>query len=150
MFEYTTTRNRDELIRMFIDGSAEEVYESGRLATVPTENGVQLVAYGNEIIAENEGGDITIFTSFHSTVSKTVTTYIKRVGSILNDTETRSVEVRESAAPTLGIGARASQSAQYISNYVGDLRDPDKSPVEEDAMAEVDQALNQRMAEIFG
>jgi hypothetical protein len=148
VYETTTTQDRDSLIEMFIDGTAEEVYECGRLLTRPTENGVQLVAYGNEVLAENKDGNITIYTGHHGTVSKTVTRYIKRLGSLLNDTNTRKVRVAEYESPTLGIGARASDSAQYIQNYIGIWKHLSK--VEQDALEEVNEALAERTAQILG
>ena len=150
---YTTTNNSRDLIRMFLDGTESEVYNQGRLATVKTdENTLALVAYGNEILATNEAGNITIFTGHHGTVSKTVTNYIKRVGSILNETETRTVRAAAHEAPTMGIGARASSSAQYINSFVGELtrRADEFSAVERDARKEVNKALIARMSEIFG
>jgi hypothetical protein len=148
---FTTTQIRDDLIRMFLDGSSGEVYNKGRLATVSTENATHLVAYGNEIIAKNEGGDITIYTGHHGTVSQTVTTYIKRVGSVLNDTETRNVQIARAESPTMGIGARASDSAKYIGHFVGKLlrSAEDFSSVEKDARKEVNMALLRRMDQIF-
>jgi len=145
---YTTTKSSESLIEMFIDGTANEVYEYGRLATVPTENGVQLVAYGNEVLAETRGNQVILYTGHHQTVSQTVTDYIKRVGSLLNDFENREVEVRENESPTLGIGARASRSAKYISNYIN--WHTSLSAVEEQAKREVNQSLRSRMADIFG
>jgi len=150
---YTTSNNSRDLIRMFLDGTENEVYEKGRLATVKTdENTLALVAYGNEILATNEAGTITIFTGHHGTVSQTVTNYIKRLGSILNETETRTVQAAVHEAPTMGIGARASSSAQYINEYVGDLSRSvaEFSAVERNAQKEVNQALLARMSEIFG
>lgn len=145
---HTTTQNSETIIQMFLDETAGEVYSHGRLATVPTENGVQLVAYGNEIIGEVEGKDVTIFTGHHGTVSNTVTRYIKRLGSELSDTEGRNVTVARHESPTLGIGARASHSAQYISEYFNVLKDS-FSAVERNAKSEVNHALNERMSEIF-
>lgn len=150
---YTTCKNTRDLIRMFLDGTEGEVYNQGRLATVKTdENTLSLVAYGNEIIATNQSGTITIFTGHHGTVSKTVTNYIKRVGSVLNETETRTVKKAAHESPTMGIGARASDSAKYINSFVGELtrRADEFSPVERDARKQVNQALIARMGEIFG
>lgn len=145
---YTTTYSPETLIEMFIDGTPNEVYDHGRLATVPTENGVQLVAYGNEILAEVQGKRVILYTGHHQTVSKTVTGYIKDLGSLLNDFENRKVDVRENESPTLGIGARASRSAQYISSYIN--WKTTLSAVEKKARSEVNDALRSRMADIFG
>ena len=142
-----TTDSVDTLIEMFIDGTANEIYQYGRLLTRPTENGVQLIAYGNEVIAENNGGHIHLYLGHYETVSQTVNHYIEQLGSLLNDTNTRKVTDHRNMSPTLGIGARASQSAQYIDNYIGSF--DHLSAVEQDAKAEVEQALYQRVKEIF-
>lgn len=145
---YTTTYSTETLIEMFIDETPNEVYDHGRLATVPTENGVQLVAYGHEVLAEVKGKRVIIYTGHHGTVSDTVTGYIKKLGSKLNEFENRTVEARRYESPTLGIGARASHSAKYISSYI-DWRTR-LSKVEKKAKREVDNALRSRMADIFG
>jgi hypothetical protein len=145
---YTTTTSSEKLIEMFIDCTPNEVYAHGRLATVPTENSVQLVAYGHEILAENDGENITIYTNQHATVSQTVTGYVKLLGSTLNEFENRNVEANDKARPTMGIGTRVSESAKYISDYFHVLSS--RSNVEERAFNEVNHHLKQRMAEIFG
>jgi hypothetical protein len=145
---YTTTNSTETLIEMFIDGTPNEVYNNGRLATVPTENGVQLVAYGHEIIAEVQGKRVIIYTGHHETVSDTVTGYIKDLGSILNTFENRKVQARKNESPTLGIGTRASHSAKYISAYIN--WHTTLSSVEQKARKEVNNALKSRMADIFG
>lgn len=148
---YTTVRSRRSIIEMFLDGTAGEVYASGRLATVESDEGesVQLVAYGHEILAEvsPDGKDVRLFTGHHGTVSKTVTDYIKLLGSILNEFEHRSVSAYKEAAPTTGIGTRSSRSAQYISNYINWWTS--LSAVERDARQEVERTLQRRMAQIF-
>ena len=145
---YTTTNSTESIIEMFLDGTANEVYAQGRLATVPTENGVRLVAYGNEVLADIRGNEVTLYTGHHGTVSRTVTSYIKQIGSLLNDVENREVTVHENQSPTLGIGARASRSAQFINAYV-DFR-TELSDVEERAVNQVERAIRSRMADIFG
>jgi hypothetical protein len=149
---YTTTQSRSTLIEMFLDGTSGEVYCQGRLATVETDEGnrVQLVAYGNEVIAEitRDGKDVTLFTGHHESVSETVSDYIEVLGSILNDFENREVTAIGDAAPTMGIGARSSASAQYISQYINWTTT--LSPVERKAQKEVNAALKKRMAQIFG
>jgi len=144
---HTTTNSPETLIEMFIDGTPNEVYENGRLATVPTENGVQLVAYGNEVLAEVRGNRVILYTGHHQTVSKTVTGYIKDLGSLLNDFDNRDVQANGDESPTLGIGARASRSAQYISSYIN--WHTTLSAVEEKARNEVNKALRERMDDIF-
>jgi hypothetical protein len=145
---YTTTKSPETLIEMFIDGTPNEVYEHGRLATVPTEQGVQLVAYGHEILAETNGEEITIYTNQHGTVSRTVTDYVKLLGSTLNEFENRTVTANDQARPTMGIGTRVSESAKYISNYFDVLTS--RSNVEDRALNEVNHYLSRRMEQIFG
>lgn len=148
---YTTTYTTETLIEMFLDETDNEVYSKGRLCTVETERGtVQLVAYGNEILAEVDGKDVILYTGHYGTVSQTVTDYLKKVGSLLNETENRNVISREGDAPTLGIGARATGASQYIDSFVGRLTEGDFSPVEQDAKADVEEALQERMEAIFG
>jgi hypothetical protein len=51
----------------------------------------------------------------------------------------------------MGIGSRVAQAGQYISNYVGGFYQGRRfSDVETDAVSEVNNALVQRMGEIFG
>jgi hypothetical protein len=149
MTTYVTTNSPETLIEMFLDQTEGEVYQYGRLATVPDEDSIKLVAYGNEILAEVNGRDVHLYLGHHSTVSRTVTDYVKLLGSVLSRTEGRNVSVHRDMAPTMGIGARASDSAQYISSYIGGFG-RDRSPVEEQAVENVRDALKSRMDEIFG
>lgn len=146
--KFTTTESRDTLIQMFLDATPNEVYSNGQLATREVEGGVELIAYGNEVLAFANEKKIDFFIGHHGSVSPTVTSYIKRVGSLLNENENREVNVWRDAAPTLGEGQRASDSAQYIKNYVTYGRT--LSSVERDAVEEVRQALTRRMEAIFG
>ncbi len=147
---HTTTNSKETLIEMFLDGSAGEVYRNGRLATVERENDIALVAYGEHILATIDGYDVTFYTGHYGEQSKTVTKYVSLVGSLLNDTEERTVRVHGTETPQMGIGSRVAKAGQYISNYVGNVLRTDFSPVEQDARSEVDRALNRRMGEIFG
>jgi len=148
---YTTTRSRTDLIRMFLDGTAGEVYAKGRLATVERENDIALVGYGEHILATIDGYDITFYTGHYNEQSETVTEYIRLIGSLLNETSERTVTVHGTETPQMGIGSRASDAAQYINNYVGRLgSERSLSDVEKDAITEVNNALLHRMGEIFG
>lgn len=149
---YTTTRSPETLIEMFLDGSAGEVYNQGRLATVEQENGIALVAYGEHILATIEGYDIHFYTGHYGKHSQTVTGYVSLVGSLLNDTEERSVTIHGSETPEMGINRRVTDSAKYINEFVGDLIQAGRSysDVEENAMAEVNRSLLRRMGAIFG
>lgn len=136
----TTTKRRNDLIEMFLDATPGESYADGRLSTIETENGVALVAYGNEILAEisADATEVTLYIGHYRSVSKTVTRYIHFVGKLLSQREMRDVTVLEGHAPTTGYG-RASRSAQYISNYVRDYAD--MSGAEEKAYNDVREAL---------
>jgi hypothetical protein len=147
---YTTTQSRETLIEMFLDGSAGEVYQKGRLATIERENDIALVAYGEHILATIDGKDVTFYTGHYGEHSKTVTEYVSLVGSLLNDTETRNVSVHSTETPQMGIGSRVSAAGQYIDEYVGDFLAGNFSPVESNALNEVNNALVRRMSEIFG
>ncbi len=143
-----TYTNRESFISHFLQDSVpESKYARGRMYTreSPDGDGVQLVAYGNEIIAEIDGRDLTFYTGHHGQVSKTVTRYIKRFGSVLSNTEGLNVDVRREA-PTNGYVARHinASAAQFISNYV-DFRE-DMSAVEEDAVETVEDALREVLA----
>ncbi len=149
MTTYVTTNSPETLIEMFLDETENEVYQYGRLSTVPDEDSVKLVAYGNEVLAEVNDKDVHLYIGHHSTVSKTVTEYIKLLGSVLSQTEGRNVTAHDDMAPTMGVGARASESAQYIQKYIGAF-ERDRSPVEQSAVEDVRHALKNRMDEIFG
>lgn len=147
----TQTRTTDKprtLIEMFLDGTPNEVYNDGRLYTRREGERIQLVAYGNEVIAsiDEAGRDVEMYIGHHGQVSETVTGYIKTLGSVLSNTEGRDVSVFRDAAPTLGYGSRVSDSAKYISNYVRFVSNAARSPVERDAVAEVNRALRERLA----
>lgn len=145
----TTTRNREEIIQMFLDATPNEVYADGRLYTRPTDDDtIELVAYGNEVLAEVDNGanEVRLYLGHHSTVSRTVTEYVKTLGSVLSMTEGRTVDIRANESPTRGIGARVSQSAQYIGKYVGSFfKVSPFSPVELDSREEVRRACRRRV-----
>jgi hypothetical protein len=116
----------------------------------PDGEGVQLVAYGNEIIAEivensDKKDNLTFYVGHHGQVSKTVTDYIKLFGSVLSNTEGFTVDIRRES-PTNGYVARQinSAAAQFIGGYV-DFRE-DMSAVEEDAVETVEDALREILA----
>ncbi len=148
MTQFTTTSNSIEIIEMFIDETSNEIYASGRLCTVERGDSTLLVAYGNEVIARATGKTIEIFTGHHSNGSRTVTEYIKRLGSVLNNFENRDIQVYEDKTPTLGPNSEVEDSLKYTGNYVNFTTA--FSPVEKDAVSEVESALMERMEEIFG
>ena len=148
MSEYTTTQKRDSLIQMFIDNTSDEVYASGRLATVKRGGKTLLVAYGQHVLAQADGNTIDLFTGHHSEHSRAVTVYVKRLGSILNDYDNREVHTYEDRAPDIGPNSEVKESAKYIGHYVNFTTA--FSAVEKDAVKEVEAALTRRMAQIFG
>jgi pyridoxine 5'-phosphate synthase PdxJ len=131
---------RNDLIEMFLDGQAGEVYADGRLRTVETENGLALVAYHNEVLARlnQEADSIELYTGHYGQVSQTVTRYIHELGKLLNRREGFDVTVLGGHAPTTGYG-RASEAAQFISQYIGSFGD--MSGAEERAFEKVQNAL---------
>jgi len=140
--------NRRNFVESFINNPRSElVYASGRMYTRESPDGdsIQLVAYGNEIIAEAADSTFTFFVGHHGQVSQTVTRYIKKVGSVLSNGgfSELDVDVRYEA-PTNGYIARHinSAAAQYIDNYIGGFG-RNESPVEQDARADVETALSE-------
>lgn len=136
---------RDSIVQEFLTNPREGIrYNNGRMYVreSPEGDGFQLVAYGNEILAEIEGSNVTFFVGHHGQVSKTVTGYIKHFGSVLSNTEGLEVDVRREA-PTNGYVARHinSAAAQFISNYVDFTTE--LSAVENDAVETVEDALSQ-------
>jgi hypothetical protein len=131
---------RNDLIEMFLDGTAGEVYADGRLRTVETENGIALVAYHNEVLARlNEATEeIELYTGHYGQVSQTVTRYIHELGKLLNRRDGFDVTVLGGHAPTTGYG-RASEAAQFINQYISNFGD--MSGAEEKAFERVQNAL---------
>lgn len=135
----TTTRQRDSLIQMFLDGTADEVYADGRLVTRETENGVELIAYGwNKIAEYNPQTDtVTLFAGHAGNVSKTVTRYVNVVHEIAGKRESRTVNVIADAAPN--VSRPPAEAAQFIDQYVGFGRE--MSAAEKKAVDTVNRAL---------
>jgi len=148
MTQSTTTYNSVEMLEMFVDETSDEIYASGRLCTVERGESTLLVAYGEKVIARATGRTIDLFTGHHSNGSRSVTNYIKRLGSVLNDFENRDVHEYEDLNPTLGPNSEVEDSSQYIGHYVNFTTD--FSAVERDAVDEVESALMERMEQIFG
>ena len=125
---------------MFLDATPNEAYNQGRLKTVETENGVQLVAYHEHVLAQvNDAGDsITLFTGHYGAHSETVTRYISELGSLLNERPNFDVTVLDGYAPTTGYG-RVAEAGQYINEYVGDFSNLSKA--ERSILQDVNAAL---------
>lgn len=144
---------KSELFNEYLTNPREGIrYNKGRMYVreSPEGNGFQLVAYGNEILAELEGGTLTFYVGHHSQVSKSVTRHIKEFGSVLSSGDfDLEVDVRRES-PTNGYVARHinSAAAQFISNYVDFRRD--LSAVESDAVETVEDALQQILEIEFG
>lgn len=139
-----TTNRRNALLEMFLDATPREAYANGRLKTVPTENGVQLVAYHEHVLAHvNRGADeITLYTGHHRAHSTTVTRYVHELGKLLNSREGFDVTVLDGYAPTTGYG-RVSTAAQYIGEYIG--RWNDTSAAEDNILDEVNRSLDRHL-----
>ena len=144
---HTTTTYRTQMLEMFLDGTPNEVYNSGRLATVDTGESVQLIAYGSHVIAEIQDKEVTLYTGHHGQHSETVDTYIEALGSVLSETPARSVKALEEAAPSLGHGSNPADAAKYIGSYIGSFENLSK--VERGALNEVNEALGERMDALF-
>lgn len=136
----TTTTIRNDLIEMFLDATPGESYRNGRLKTRETENGVQLIAYHEHILAEVDSGanSITLFTGHYKNQSVTVTRYVHELGKLLSEREGFDVTVLDGYAPSTGYG-RVWEAAQYIGQYVGSS--DSRSPADKKAISEVDRAL---------
>ena len=118
MYANYTNTNRDSLIQMFLDASADEVYGDGRLVTQQSgENTVELIAYGwNKIAEYDEATDtVTVFAGHAGNISKTVTRYVNLVHEMAGKRETRTVNVLADAAPN--VGRPPAEAAQFIGNY---------------------------------
>jgi hypothetical protein len=146
----TTTAQNREAIRRFFNGEGGVVANQGRLTTFEAdEDTTLLLSYTNEIIAEMTGdSDVHLYTGHYGQVSQATTNHIRQLGSVLSNTDGKEVTVSD-GAPTMGVGSRASESAQYISNYVGNFANADRSPVEIDAMETVEKALQNRLRQLF-
>ena len=147
-----TTDSREALMTEFLEGRTERAYASGRLfiRDKPSGEGTQLVAYGQQILAEAVGDTVTLFTGHHASVSQTVTNYVKILGRVLNETEGKSVSVFRDSAPVTGYDYAAlnAGSAQYINNYVGSFEE--MSSVENKAVESVETALRAILDLEFG
>ena len=118
MYANYTNTNRDSLIQMFLDASADEVYDNGRLVTQQSgESTVELIAYGwNKIAEYDEATDtVTVFACHAGNISKTVTRYVNLVHEMAGKRETRTVNVLADAAPN--VGRPPAEAAQFIGNY---------------------------------
>jgi hypothetical protein len=129
---------------MFLDATPNEVYADGRLKTEPTENGVQLIAYNQHILAEvNRAADeITLFTGHYGQQSQSVSRYVHFLGKLLNERENFAVTVIGERAPNVS-NSWVPDSAQYIGAYISGY--DNMSAVERQAYNTVNDALRRTL-----
>jgi hypothetical protein len=136
---YTTSR--ESLIQMFLDGSANESYNEGRLVTRQSgESTIALIAYGwNKIAEYNATTDtITLFGGHVGNISKTVDGYCKSVFDTAQNRESRTINVVVDAAPN--VSEPPAESVRFINNYKS--FSGSDSPVESWASETVDRAVS--------
>ena len=110
-----TTRTKEAMVEMFIDGTSGEVYCDGRLETTETDSGnTALVAYGWLKLAEyNERREaVTVFTGHKSLQSRTLSRYLNNVVQVAQ--ERRDV-ILSGESPTV---AKPNEGSKYIGSYV--------------------------------
>lgn len=140
-----TYRNREAFMKSFLNNPRAKMrYHSARMFTreSPNGEGFQLVAYGHEVLAEVTGDSVDFYTAHHGEVSPTVTDWVRLFGKVLAGTEGFDVTIHSERAENTGIGNRLSDSAQYITEYVGkgSSKWGDFSAVEESAIDDVESA----------
>jgi hypothetical protein len=154
MSEYvpTTLSHNRETIRRFLTGEGGVVCNQGRLTTYQAdEDTVLLLSYTNEVLASvtDNATQVELYTGHYGQVSKTTSSHLATLGSVLSYTDGKNVTATDEA-PTMGVGSRASKAAQYIGDYVGSFsRARSFSPVELDARETVEQALQERLQQLF-
>lgn len=119
MYANTYTNTRNDVIEMFLDGTANEVYYDGRIITRQSgESTVELIAYGQHKLAEyNEATDtVTLFAGHAGNISRTVTEYVNVIDSLATDRQSRTVNKILDAAPNVE-GPPPAEAAQFIDNY---------------------------------
>jgi hypothetical protein len=112
------TNSRDDVLEMFLDGTEDEVYGSGRLYTRESgEGSVELIAYGwNKLAEYNEStGDVRIFFGHRGNISETVDGYLDDLSDMAEERDHRSVQELLTAAPN--VGRPPAEAAQFIDNY---------------------------------
>jgi hypothetical protein len=125
----STTMKRKTILQMFLDATIGEIYAAGRLSTQQSGDTVQLVAYGESILAEVERSvdEITLYVGHYGEVSPTVDSYLESLGRHLNERPNFEQVHTTTEAPTTGYG-RVSEAGQYITNSLS--RFEDRSPAE--------------------
>ena len=137
MSETTTTRVEEQLEK-FVDATPNEVYARGRLVTRETENRVQLIGYGNHILAEvDRGANVVMIYDGHQGASPTVDRYLSQLKDIA---EERSVMVQVLSAMEPSLGRKFLREApnQYIEHYVSSFKEA--SSVEREAINDVEES----------
>lgn len=136
---YTTSHKRDDVIQMFLDATADEVYGYGRLKTRRSGSVVELIAYHREKIAEYDesSGKVIVHSGHHGNASRTVDRYLSRVIKLAGERSNRDVVLTE-LAPNTRLQP-AAEAAQFIGEYVA--FDRSHSPAEKKAVRTVNRAL---------
>lgn len=137
---HTTTKNRTDLIEMFLDATIGESYWKGRLRTETDGETVQLIAYGRHILGEVDRAakSVTLYSGHYGVQSPTVTDYVRLFGKRLALREGYDVTISERAPDT--DYDTLPQSSQYINQYIDYTRGK-LSGAEKKARREVDNAL---------
>jgi hypothetical protein len=140
-----TYQNREEFMTSFLNNPRGKMkYNRARMFTrqAPNGEGYQIVAYGHEVLVEVTGNSVDFYTAHHEKVSPTVTEWVSLFGSVLAGTEGFDVTIHSENAPNTGIGNRLSESAKYITDYIGEGTSGwgDFSAVEQNAVKEVETA----------
>lgn len=135
----TTTTNRDDLIRMFVDGTAGEAYANGRLKTIAEDGLVKIVSYHERTLAalNPETGNMFLFAGHEGGCSSTVSGYLSRIQDIAE--ERSSIAVRMSELSPERRQRPVTDSAKFIGRYHS--FSSDMSPVERWAKNQVNAAL---------
>lgn len=125
-----------EIVEKFVDRTPNESTYHNRLMTFENESGnVIIVGHGWNTLAEydEERGVVTVFTGHTSIESRTTNGYLNLITEVARE---RGRDVVLSGDSPLY--AQPTDATQYINNYIS-FRD--KSPVEQDAQAEVREQL---------
>jgi|APHM01.1.fsa_nt_gi hypothetical protein len=146
--------NREKFMQSFLNNPRPQMrYCSGRMFTRRSpKGGYELVGYGHHVLARVDSESVNFYTAYYNEVSRTVTNWVSLFGSVLSRTDGFEVTIHESETPTVGIGTMLADSAKYIEEYVGCLKEKGNnfSPVEENAVEQVEQACMEAFNELTG
>jgi hypothetical protein len=141
----TTTKYRTQILERFLDATVGEMYHEGRLSTQRRGPVVQLVAYGESILAEVErsADEITLYTGHYGEVSPTVDRYLEALGTRLNERPNFEQVPTTTEAPTTGYG-RVSESGRFITNSLSSW--DNRSNAEETLANRMEERLRQTVS----